>query len=431
VLNRLNINVVEHQAAFAIIFMIIAAAFSAYVAVKFLRLSSVFSIVKLLVLDLAALLSVANIFILEWYLFPEAVPCFSVGLLATLVSVHFVTKELRVSTVLASVVCLYVALNVYQILIELFVIWTIAYVVVNYRFAIKRAVIHSVVILLAAGVAGIASIMTLRVVQWAGYAPITNRDVNVSLSSLLKNFGYIGTSLQADVWFRGSGYMPFVNVAFGLVLVVCYVGCARGPKFKLWTIIPVLVISYGITFFPNLLTATVWPAPRTLVGFYSFLAVGSIILTFAKDSKWVLRVLAIGLASFLAINAYFVQTVAIGNFETNKLDQLTALQIQQQIDDYEQATGITVTKIAVCDDAYPTYGYYGLVSVVSYDTNLRAFAVGWAAVPMIDFYTGMHYQAVSMTDNAFSTYCADNNWDGFDPAKQLAFDGDTLNLAVY
>ena len=98
---------------------------------------------------------------------------------------------------------------------------------------------------------------------------------------------------------------------------------------------------------------------------------------------------------------------------------------------YEKENNIEVKKVAIGHDINPTYGYYGNVNYILYDTNLRALVVSWADIYAINYYTGRDLIKVEMDEEIYNEYFKDKDWTYFDPAEQMVFYNDTLYLMVY
>ena len=97
---------------------------------------------------------------------------------------------------------------------------------------------------------------------------------------------------------------------------------------------------------------------------------------------------------------------------------------------YQEETGITVTKVGAVNDSSPVY-YNPGVDYVNHDLNIRAMTVAWGWSNLLNFYCQTNYTIVTVPDNIYNTYFAGKNWNTLNLDEQAVFVDDTLYLAMY
>jgi hypothetical protein len=134
---------------------------------------------------------------------------------------------------------------------------------------------------------------------------------------------------------------------------------------------------------------------------------------------------------FLLAGQYFgFQRVFISKYQVNYTDMVRAEFVGQEIAEYQEKTGIEVTKIAFYEDAdmdVPTYrGQYW-----SHAGNVveSSFTTGWSDLNSINYYLNADYERAEC-DEEYAECFAETDWHSLS-SEQLIFDGDTLHLCVY
>ena len=130
---------------------------------------------------------------------------------------------------------------------------------------------------------------------------------------------------------------------------------------------------------------------------------------------------------FLLIQFVYFTLFTIDNHKVNFEDKLVAKQIEQIINNYEQQTGNTITKISIYSDSNPNYTYDNIKT--SKDMNVKAFFHDWSTIAILEFYLNRDFESVSNNED-FSNEFSQNDWNYFDP-KQIILDNDTLHLCSY
>lgn len=427
-----QINVVENQTIFTFLSILIMAYVATGWVKSFVALFKDTTVAVYLLTDLAILLSLVNVFILEWYLFPEVVFLFMLGLLATYFSTIFIMRPLKILNIIISLCLLTTAMNLYQINIHFFVMITTTWLLLKSNCKLKLSFLVCLGIAL---LAGLFNVFSLKLLQRLGMVAISARDVDFSFTQMLENAKMLLTHAQSRVWIDGLGLMPEgICLSFLGILVICLLMQFKSDKRSIADILYCLLacmVNFSIIFVPHVLTRTIWLAPRTMVGAFVFLTTLALMILYFKPNMRRIIVYCAGLFIMLCINFYQIHDISLNHLMSNAIDKHYANIIVSQIKKYEQKSGIKVTKIASCRDDSPMYGHYDVVKYVSFDINIRAYIVDYANVNALNYYTHNNFVKIAMDDEIYKKYFLGKNWYYFDAAEQMIFVNDTLYIAMY
>ena len=140
------------------------------------------------------------------------------------------------------------------------------------------------------------------------------------------------------------------------------------------------------------------------------------------------QILTIGCAGYLLIHLMFAEFIVSNRFVSNTLDEVYANMVYQEIMEYEEETGILVTKMAVIDDAYAPDSYEE-VNYAADQINERT--LGTVTNSLITVVTGRKFEIVEMNEKIYKEYFENKNWDYFDLEEQIVFENDTGDWCVF
>lgn len=138
-LSRLDINILEKQMLIQIILSTTLAFGVTSLTVVFYYLLEKQTIWGLVIIDLSILLVfISPNFLLGWYYYPETSLGASVSLGVTFLAIYFwCKKELRGINVLLSFIFCCVAVGMYQVYVEIYVGFCLAYSLLNHKFILN------------------------------------------------------------------------------------------------------------------------------------------------------------------------------------------------------------------------------------------------------------------------------------------------------
>ena len=113
----------------------------------------------------------------------------------------------------------------------------------------------------------------------------------------------------------------------------------------------------------------------------------------------------------------------------NKVDDNMGATVNRLVEEYEQKTGITVTKFAYKYDVNPSKYATGIKHLVS--LTERKIMQSWCIVESASFYCNKHFEkGFKMPDSIYDKYFSGKDYDCFSE-EQIVFEGDTMYMYVY
>jgi hypothetical protein len=438
-LKLVQINPVRYQAFFIGLMMLIMALSATLLVKKFSSYFESISLKRFILINLCISISFVNIYLLEWYLFPEVSFIYGLGFFFSTLAVMRITEKVNVKNLLVCSFFLLLAENIYQINVTVFIIFSLAFILIQNLNSLTFC--RFVKIVFPIGIVSVVTMMAnvaiIKLLPFFGITHQSNKIMDLSISNLWARFVQIFTKEQANIWGQGSGFLGswimgmFLSASL-IVLILVLFQNRRKLEFKgVLSIILILLLNFVVVFLPHMITADLWMAPRTMIGVFLFLtSIYLFILIFPLNRKLESLTMCL-LVAFLAINMVQISKIEVNVIASNRIDREFVHIISNRIAEYETDSGNEITNIAVAKDSTPQYGYYDSIDFIRYDTNVRALFVGWAVVPAINYYSNRNYTKVEMPANVFDNYFKDKDWSVFNPDEQLVFIGDTLYFISY
>ena len=364
-----------------------------------------------------------NVFVLEWFLYPEITLYYSIAILFAVEAAMIIRKNQTLKNYILAFCFLMIALFSYQAVMPVFIIVYLTYVVIDHDIQYKMKAIFGGILV---GALGSIFLIIIQKVFYIG----GSRTANLSLKSIIENIHEL-LVFQKDLWINQMGFFLEYSLILVIILIAvlfCYY--KRLTLKNIVKIVMILAINYCIIFMPHLVSSNLWLAQRTLVAFWAFISsIGIIAIWVLRDDR---GKYALGLmyAFIVLLNIGFIWEIGNNHFYSNAKDYQYICKIEETIDQYERESGIEVKKISTCQDKNFRYSYSD-VKYVYCDTNVKCFSVPWGDVTAINYYTESNYMKVDMDDEIFNRNFKDKDWDMFYPSEQMVFDNDTLYICFY
>jgi len=334
---------------------------------------------------------------------------------------------------LLSFLLLSLAIDMYQLYIELFLSFALLWLLLEHHLHWSRRAFKDLLITLAVGLSASAqNILLMRWLSASGFIPANPRSASVHLSVILENLRQIWTS-QPAVWKNFQGTMfPWVLPAFFLIMAILFLQAARenrctGRDIAFAAL--AMLAGYLSSFAPLLLSGVFWMPPRVIIGFFSFLSCSALLVLFL-DSRRAGKAVLLCCTGLIVLSGIKVQAISADNIASNRIDEEYVGEIGNAIRSYEESSGNTIRTISVHFDDSVTW-YHASTRYRIMDINVSGFVKSWSDVNMINWYLGTSYARESMSDAQYRRLFGSSDWSVFDPSEQLIFQGSTLYLAVY
>ncbi len=146
------------------------------------------------------------------------------------------------------------------------------------------------------------------------------------------------------------------------------------------------------------------------------------ITSLQADLKKIKRSIEIFVAISFMLNSVFIIANISEHLAANKIDQNMGRTLNHYVEQYEQQTGITLTKFSFIYDINPEQFAPDIRAMSSFTE--RAFAVPWSLHEAMNYYTGKKFERVYLgqTLNEDIDLFLEN---------QILFEDDTIHLIVY
>ncbi|MBI5102760.1 MAG: glucosyltransferase domain-containing protein [Nitrospirae bacterium] len=383
-----------------------------------------------LLLCLSCVVSLCNVFMLHWFLFPEVTIFMTAGLLLSISAVFFL-RDPGIARWLLCYVVLFAAVSFYQAVGAFFVAFGMLYIAVNRRTGSLTLVFREFMsVFIVYVLAGATNVLFIKLLgspdgrtDFRHADPIKNMSGIIgSLHDKLQN-----TNLGAAPVYAFSAFMFFLLVGCGLIL---WKTSDKKGVFRLLTLLTALIGgSFIAAMAPHLLTSVVDVSPRSIAAIMSLPGASSLYVFLQSHPfrKTLPYYLLLGfLLVFFTVNTYITYRVEISRFATNRLDREIAGSINREILRYEKETGRAVGHIAFRHDGTPSLCYPGLVCY----GNFRAMGRDWTVVPILSIVSGRQFTESNMPETIYDSFFKDKQWNVFSK-EQIVLQGPTLYLMLY
>ena len=421
----MGINVVKWQSFFCVV-MLLTFAISI---VKMYTITITYNDIKdnfvKIIIYICCVVAFLNIFFAEWFQFVESYIMFSGALLFVVISIE---KYLQGKYVRASLF-LFIALGFYQGVLGIFINWVLGNIFLKYNKDFKKLISNSFYCIITAGAISVLNILSNKFLTKIGAAGQNDRQVVLSFDVVIRNIKDI---LKGQKFFLINCYnlLPHYSLLICLLILLFLFIYIFYKKIYIFSIYP--IIFYASTFLPFLFTGILWMSQRTVTPYFSFFAIMAIIIVVANEKKIrnieLLVLIVMSILLFLNVNS--INRIAIDLFSTNRMDYLICKQIENEILEYEEKTGITVEKILVRDDEYPVWNDPD-ISTQIYDTNKRALKVPWCLNGLFKFVMNRDFEVGYMDEESYQRLFEKEDWNIIDLQEQLVFENNVLYMMLY
>lgn len=379
--------------------------------------------------EISFLIGVVNVFVLEWFLFPEVDLIYSLSLLGGLWSINESTNSDKRTIV--AVIALFFTLNCYEAAFPIFLIVVMLDLVVESNFRVSIDSVKSLMrYLFISGTAAVLKILELKIIKSLGF--VRSDFVSGFNAELIwRNMIEIINS-QIELWTNAFGFLPNnICIVVGLFLLLLLINCFKTLKLSLIDIIYMLIIFCGCyisIFVLKIFNTPIWLAPRSIVGFFMFFSIVAVVVaSLNKSSLKLEKSLLIVLSLFLFVNFIQIQDISHNHYKKTACDYYEAIAINTYIEKYEIENNTLITKIATKLDSNPTWTF-PIIDYSRFDTNVRAFAKEWNDVTCLNYYTNRAYKKVEFIEEL---YPDGYDWNELNLDEQLKFVDDTAYLIIY
>lgn len=376
---------------------------------------------------LLAFAAIANIFIIEYFMFIEKCG-FMLAILFDVIAVYWIDRffsKRKKRYCFFAVIAMVLAIFTYQGTIALFVILSIPFAMKQAN-DFKQYILNGLMVGIAYIVPVVIDLLAFKFIFKS--SRITEKtDYIATLKAVCR--GIVGNGIRT--WNILPKYL-FLIVAF--IIFAALIVDAKASQKRAWRVFNAFIIIIAGCIFSTatILQGSGWWATRTVYPIASIAAVLAIDIFVNGDvitPNKLISAISVSAISVLLLFQYFsFNRIYIDKYRLNALDQYRYQYIYQTICDYQETTGNEITKIAVYSDAARARPQYSDLYCTG-DLVVSAFATSWSDVTALNYYMQTAYEKISPVEE-YTEYFSEKDWDHLSN-DQFIFDGDTLHLCVY
>ena len=379
-----------------------------------------------LLMIFSSFMMISNLFVLEYFIFPEYTGAICLGIFFNILEVKFVLKFLEGGSWKSFVLGVFLgtigmmghqgAFGITEVLLILLAKDTFA----NVKMFVKNTVVIG-------GAYLIPCVANVILTKLAGSARVAGK-LQI-LESLKAAVGQIADLLMTTANFMPK-YVYFVMciIAGGAVLVLVIM---KKDIKRLLHVFYVAVVFLLAVISPFLMTEAVYISvvPRTVYVMGAGMGIILILYLLLEDKSRIRIYAAAGYAVlFLGIQYFNTCQMETSHYVSVGIDYYDVNYIAQQVWIYENDTGNQINRICIYTDDSPLGIYYGLTGYGA--INERVMSNTWAAGNVYKRFTGTDYIIEEGDPQVYEQYFKGKNWHYLDD-EQIVFIGDTLHLCLY
>lgn len=403
----------------------------------------------------------ANVFVMEYLLFPEI--ALEVALGAPVLSAAVVVA-LRddIAGYALSVVLFVVALGCYQSYLGYYLALCFFAILTDGKNVMRRLIC----VLVLAGICAVLNVVIMKLSIALGFTGDSGRHSSFAPLVVLSNMDTV-LAYQLHFWFNADGLLPVGEMQLLLaVLIIAFVVIAKQTtaQHAFFTLL-VFIVAYASAFAAHYVSETVVLTPRSVIGTWA--SIGALLTYTAcligraqynresMQANEIAQTLAAGrvngtltsisahktisplgvaamMAIILCLQAFSMADIAYEVYASNALDVMYAQAVADVIKDHEEETGVEITSIAICGDTQLQTHYPGVIyNFGNYELNRRIMNTGYSNFKLINYVGGLNLESVEFDPTLKEQLFGSKNWDCLDLDEQLVFVDNTAYLALY
>ena len=377
------------------------------------------------------LIGFINVFILEFFLYPEITLYFSIALISATEAVLILVSKKGFFWYSIAFILVNVSLFSYQATLPMILIYFIGITIIKNEFNLSVSTFRKIFIgILPPFLSCVLLLLLQKLFHFGG-----DRDASLNMWHLLANAKeilFFQKNLLIDQLGFWPSYILLIILCFFIVYILISVYKNKSSVKSVVYMFVIIVFQYAIIFAPHLLTRELWLAERTLIGFWTFISVVGLYIYYTQShiSHPRQKALVYIFGFILFVNICSIWIIGKNHIQSNREDYQYVQEIQKSIDIYERQSGNEVKYIATCKDQSFQYSYPDIKYVYG-DTNTKCFSVDWGDVTAINYYTGKDYMKISMDQSVYDQYFANRDWNEFIEDEQMVFKDEYLYLCLY
>ena len=296
--------------------------------------------------------------------------------------------------------------------------------IIKYSKNIKDFIINNVSMFLCYGLPAIINLLVIRI-----FFSNTRVNGSVNISEALEkiaqgseNMLYTYNILPKYFFFT----MIIIATLISLIIII------KNKKIsKIFGLIYVIILNVFLTLVPYIMqnTESIWMVARSSYAFASLFGLIILYTCVNIENEENIKTILFGLTCIVFIIVQFANfnKIEIAHYNLNYTDKMNSLEIGKMISNYQEETGIEVTKISIYQDESHAYTYQDIFA--SGDMNVSGFGPDWSDVEMINYYNGLKLERVEKSEDIQSRF-EGKDWNDFS-TEQIIFVEDTVHVCKF
>lgn len=420
----LGINPAKDSGATCFVGVILFAVCASLLYELFSKIVLINSVFQRMVFTCIIALTVLNPLITDQYFYPEVMAGYTMGMLFIIIALfRLVDKKYLSGFVMTLISVLF-----YQSPIVVGIILFTGYLFIENKGKLSIGVFtHEFLGVLSIGCAGFAEMLLLKLGIKTGIIAYEAKPTGLgSISLVMKQCFSQWENLMKNSFNTVPAFSPLIFCFVCIIVTVIMLLTAKEYFSIFYYFLVLLVMNISIFLFGLISSdGTIMP-PRVMFTVYSMEAMTALIAcvcVYSHKQLWY----AVGLMviGYLTLQIVCCNVVVTDHFTTNALDNETADMVYDKICEYEQRTGITVTRISADKDANSSTTYECLHTC---DMSQRAL---YYSINLLRLRSGRNFDRVDMNADIYNKYFKGKDWNYPDMSEQLVFKGDTVYWVLY
>ena len=309
----------------------------------------------------------------------------------------------------------------YQGVVATFVAISSVYIL-KYSSNIKQFIKNNIITIICYAIPAVVNYMVVKLIY--------NSDRVKDIGNLAQTIKDILISVKR-ISIETCGILPkyFYLTCIGIISIIIIKYTIK-EKDKIG-ILKYMYVIFAILFaslMPQIMQSNVYVVPRNVYAFASTLGIAIIFLKLnynitLKEEK----IFKVVIFILLIVQYVNFNNIIITHYNTNQLDEYIANKIVETINEYEQTTGNTITKIVYYKDKSNSWKYENVQDLG--DANIKAFSATWGTQGIINMKLNRVLD-ITENDQTYEEYFKSKDWTSFDK-EQIKFNKETMYLCVF
>ena len=318
----------------------------------------------------------------------------------------------------------------YQATISVFVVMALVIEAYKNKGNIKKIIGEAILIGIFYGGALVLNLAIIKVIDHI-FKDTMRPTATFTIQIIIDTIKKYGKMMAVDTFTVLPKY--FYLLVIGIITIwYALNNFKKKDYFSILEYIILVILAFIMPLLPVIATAQEqqYIEPRMTFSYASVIAILIlyIVLKFDIDSNNINKKIAIILSiGIMVLNSMYFIRNSTENVVSGYLDRNVAKSILEEIYEYQNETNIKIENIGIAYDQRSTTYYNGQPSLET--TNVRSMVTNWAAVQVLEFYSGEKYTIVETPDEVKQEFLK-HDWQFYTP-EQLVFNGNTLYICLY